>query len=232
MKHTCHTFFLGLLALIFTLQICLAQSEEEVPTLDFRTLGLTRGISSDLFYATRDGFEKLPLSYFRPSSGKTARLAEDGSLPLFREVTDPEEGITYIPHTRVRIPEGSKQILILGAGTDDGLKLNAVKDNISSSNQDWLLINVSPTPMAIQLGDEDQPIRVAPGASVIHQVDLESGKGAAIQVAAFKENNWERVYSRFWPIYDGQRCMVIFLELNGEIKVYNFFEAVHAPDDT
>lgn len=213
-----------------TIQIVSAQTPE-VQTVDFRTLGLTRGVSSDLFFQTAEGYEPLPLRYFRPSSNMTAILAENGSLPIFTKEETLENGIQYVFHGQVAVPGGSGRVLLLGGQSNGRISFNAVSDNLSENDRDWLYINTTNTPIAVQLGEGNSPIGVAPGESIFHRTNVESGKGAAVRVAVFREEGWDRIYSRFWPIYEGQRSMVIFMDYGDQIKVHNFFEAVERPGD-
>jgi hypothetical protein len=218
---TPHLLFL--LILLFGFQSASAQGEAKI---DFRTLGLTRGISSNLFFHNGRAFEELPLAYFRPSREMSGALGEEGQLGLFTKETNEEDEEVFVPYTQIPIPGGSVQILILATHNGNGVSVYAVDDNLSSNDKDWLYINASTTPVAVQLGDGNEPFGVAPGESTFHRANVTSGQGAAIRVAVYKENGWERVYSRFLPIYEGQRSMIIFLQQNGRVTVHNFFEAI------
>ncbi len=231
MKFEMHHFLKRLFVWVCLLPPAFTMSAEdgELPSIEFRTLGLTRGIQTDLYYYTEEGFEKLPMAYFRPSQSMTGTVIEDGNLPLFRQITDPEGEIQYVIDRTVVVANRSSQILLLGAHSEEELTLNAVRDNLSGNHLDWLFINITGMPIAVQLGDQNEPVGVGPGRSVFHKANLEADTGAAIRVAVFKEEGWIPIYSRFWPIYSNQRSMVVFIEVGGEVRVHNFFEAVKRP---
>jgi len=214
--------------------VCAAQpaaaDPTPIPRIEIRTLGLTRGIQTDLYYHNTEGFEKLPLAYYRPSATLRAAVDENGNLPLFSRVTTPEGEIQFLLHSRVAVPAGSRQILILGAQNEERVVMNAVADNLSDSSRDWLFINISQMPVAVELGEGNPLLLVPPSQSVFHEAQVVSGEGASIHVVVYKENAWERVYSRFWPIYSNQRNMVVFLESAGEIQVVNFFEPIRSSE--
>ena len=201
-------------------------SQAEMPRVQFRTLALQRFAKEDVFYKTNTGFAKLPLDYFRPSPKEMAVLLPNGSFPIFEKTETAELGVQYVLKDRIALPAGSRRILILAAQTADKIALKAVADNLSSNGNDWLYINVTRSPIAVQLGDKNKPFPVLPGESVFNRADVVVGEGVPIRVVAKIDDDWEKIYARFWPVYAGQRCMVIFLENEGKIDVFNFFEAV------
>lgn len=220
---------------IFFLLFCssfslFGQKEEQEPAkIEFRTLALDSGLKEKLFFRNEDGYEELSISHYRPSQKQKAMLTLDGKLPFFKKVTNPETGIEYVVTHQVAIPTGSKKFLLLAANLGDRIGFNAIQDNLGSDNDDWLLINASRLPVLIQVGKQNEPIPVSPGRSVFHRVDIESGTGAVIKVAAKEKSGWNRTYSTVWPIYEGQRMLVIFIENNETVEVRNFFESIDEP---
>ncbi len=199
---------------------------EGFKTIRMRTMGLERIPDVGIFYYGKSDFEKLPIANFRPSSSMPVTISVDGILTLLKRVENPEGGYLYNPFVQLRVPSDSRQIILFAAMSGGDVTFKAVADNLSPNARDWLYINTTQTPIAVQLGEDNKPVGVAPGQSVSHRAEVEAGSGAAIRVAAYKEDKWDLVYSRFWPIYENQRSMVIFIEEAGEVKVYNFFEAV------
>ncbi|HAV13082.1 MAG TPA: hypothetical protein DCX06_06270 [Opitutae bacterium] len=191
-----------------------------------RTLGLSNMAETKIYYQTGGSFEVLPITYFRPSASFTASISEDGALPLFTRDIDSEGGYLYNVHSSVSFPADSRQIIVFASSNGEQVGFRAVADNLSSNARDWLYINTTQTPIAVQLGEANKPVALPPGQSVAHKAEVQEGSGAAIRVAVYEESGWKRIYSRFWPIYENQRSMVIFVEQAGKIRVYNLFDAV------
>jgi hypothetical protein len=203
---------------------------EQIQTVRFRTLVLEDATSKQLFFHERNEYTELPLRVMRPSDSYVARLLADGSLPLFERFQGEDGVFEYRLHKRINLPQNSKQVLILAAGSGDDLAFKAISDNLSSSDRDWLYINTSKAMLAVQLGEKNKPVGIKPGASVFHQTNVEYGRGAPVRVAMRENGEWKRVYSRFWPIREGQRMMIIFMERDGELTVHRFSDDAVNPN--
>jgi hypothetical protein len=208
----------------------ISPTPEQIPTVRFRTLGLEGDIGKELFFREAEQYTELPLRFMKTSDSSVARLLADGSLPLFERVESEEGGYQYKLFTRMNLPQNSKRVLILAAGAGERLAFKAIADNLSSSDKDWLYINTSKAMLAVQLGEESKPVGIGPGASVFHRTDLEYGRGAPVRVAMRENGEWKRAYSRFWPIREGQRMIVIFMEREDELVVYRFSDNVERPN--
>lgn len=205
----------------------LSAQEDSVVTVSLRALALVPDLEIDLFVRSDDGFERLVFSHYQPSKALLATSAPGGArLPLYGEVPVEGGGMEYAVSREVALPERSAQVLLLAARRGDEVALVAVKDNLGADERDWLLVNATRRPIAFQLGGETQPQPIPPGESVFYQVEVPTGKGAAVRVAAFMDEGWERFYSTFWPVYEGQRGLIIFMPDGEQIRLINFLEAV------
>lgn len=216
---------LCLITLGLNLHICMGQTQK-VQTIDFRALAMTSGIETQLYYMNGESFEGLTATHYRPSARKTAHCDEEGRLILFEKVINPEGIETYIVKRRVGIPNESRQVLLLLAQSKDSLGIVAVHDNLSTNDKDWLFINLTPSPLLIQLGKENEPFRVSSGQALSYQVKLDTGRGAAVLIAALMEEKWKRVYSTFWPVEHGQRALVICVPDGKKVGVRKFYDSV------
>jgi hypothetical protein len=223
-----------LISLLLALQTTLgshllAQANDggEQASIRFRIMALhTLNDSEDFFYRSREGFEPVRISHFRPSEEMTAMLAPDGQISFFTREEASDGETKYSIMGRSSVPSGSRQILVLAAKVNEQLVMTSVADNLSESDQDWLFINASKMPLAVMLGKGVKPFPIRPGQSVFHQPEVPKGTGARIQVVGKKESGWERVYSTYWPIREGQRGLIIFMSVGDDIRVKNIPEAV------
>lgn len=220
--------FLCFCLLLLGLQDVSAQSTGDA-NIRFRSLAMSAGIEAELYFSNGSQYELLPLSHYRPSRVQTAKRDKDGNLLLFEKVTNDDGAVQYVPKRRVAIPKGSRQVLLIVAELDGRIGVSASNDNLSNNDKDWLFINTTQAPIALQLGENNKPISLPAGGSVSQQVNVETGRGAAVRVAAFEEDSWKKVYSTFWPIYEGQRSLVICVQDGKKIRVRNFFESVTTP---
>lgn len=217
------SFFFSFILLI---QTSLSGQVSGNSDIRFRTLAMESGLEGELYFKNGSNFKLLPLPNSRPSESGVADRDSNGSLLLFKELQNDEGEIEYIPDVSVSIPKGSRQVLILAAKQNDKINAIAVNDNLNANERDWLMINVTDVPLALQLGHGEKPVPIPPGQSVFYEAKVKTGSGAAVKVAAYKEEGWKRVYSTFWPIYEGQRGLIICIQDGDSIRVKYISEKV------
>lgn len=225
-------FLLLALPLMLGTNIFAQTNEDGAPaSVRFRIMALQSSVESDgLFYRSKDGFKPLAFTHYRPTNEMTGMLAPDGRLPFFTREQTPEGETRYAINSFSNVPNGSPQILVLAAMANDQLVMNSVADNKSNSDEDWLFINASTTPLAVMLGKDVEPFPIRAGQSVFHRPQLPTGKGTRIQIAMREQAGWERVYSTYWPIREGQRGLVIIVEVEADIRVKYIPESVVNPN--
>ncbi|HKK17225.1 MAG TPA: hypothetical protein VJ952_00980 [Opitutales bacterium] len=211
-------------ACLLFLGASLSSAESTGKTIQFRALALEKNLNAELYYKDGSDYILLPLSHYRPSTQSTAACDDTGKLLLFEKLETEGGKVVFQQKVKVAVPNLSKQVLLLAGNHDDKTRVIAVEDNLSGDDKDWLFINTTKSPMAFQIGDANKPFPLPPWQSVPKRVQVDSGKGAAIRVAAFQKEEWKRVYSTYWPIYDGQRALVICVTRGNKTQVLNFFD--------
>jgi hypothetical protein len=212
----------GLFALL-TAPLTLSAQVETRP-LQVRTLALDSKPISGFYIATSSGYQELSFSIHQPSAIYSAQTAE--TLPLYKQQTNETGEIEYILFKQLPLPQAGRRILLIGLKSNDAAKFVAIQDNFGEGDsQDWLLVNVSSKALAFQVGNLT-PIPIQPRQSMPLRINSLRAQGATVKVAARFDEGWEKFYSTFWPIYENQRCLVLFVPDGESIHVRNFFETV------
>lgn len=229
------TFLFPMIAVSIAVSPLFGQiADEDLPTSKLRTLALGPEIRPEVYVHSGGEYLELPFSHYQPSSRSFEVQVPGGILTLFREGTDESGAAAFVPFKKVNVPVGTARILLLaGKGQTPGTPLFvAVGDNLrTGDDREWLLINATSFTLAFQLGSETKPIPLSAGKSVPFRIAVQPGGGAAVRVAAYFEDGWDRFYSGFWPVYENQRGLVIFVpDPRKKVRLLNFFESVQAKD--
>lgn len=204
-----------LLAVLFTAAVH-AQPESRFP---LRVMALAEGELPEVYVKAGADYVLLEFSATQPSPTISSSYANP--LPLYKRQKTSAGKDDYTMTARIPLPESRKGILLLGWGTSDKADYLAIADDFTgSSSADWLLINGTTKTLAMQLGKDTQFVKVQPGGATPFRVMAELNKGAAVNIAEPAEGNkWKTFYSTYWPIYPDRRCLVLFLNTGGKIKV-------------
>ena len=193
-----------------------AQPESRFP---LRVMALGEGGLPEIYVKAGADYVLLEFSATQPSV--TIRGTYLNPLPIYKRQQTPAGKEDYIITNRIPLPESGKGVLLLGWGTADKADYLALSDDFSGSGSaDWLLINGTKQTLAMQLGKDTQFVKVPPSGATPFRVMAELNKGAAVNIAEPMEGNkWKTFYSTYWPIYPDRRCLVLFLNTGGKIKV-------------
>lgn len=204
-----------LLGVLFTRGVH-AQPETRFP---LRVMAIAEGELPEVYVKAGADYVLLEFSATQPSV--TVRSTYSNPLPIYKRQKTSAGKDDYIIMNRVPLPESGKGILLLGWGTPDKADYLAISDDFSSSGSaDWLLINGTKQTLALQLGKDTKFVKVPPSGATPFRVMAELNKGAAVNIAEPVEGNkWKTFYSTYWPIYPDRRCLVLFLNTGGKIKV-------------
>ncbi len=166
-----------------------------------------------LYVKTVDAKEPVILTWLTTQPTEPVQVVHDGSLKLYKQVTDPEGKLGFEIASSVKLPGAEKEVLLLAWESEGKIKYIAIKDQFLNANfNDWMAINTSVNPVAILAGDSGKPVRVDAGASIIFQPNIEEGKGVKILAQASREGEVKTFLSSYWPAYEGQRTLIIFYD--------------------
>lgn len=196
-------------------------------TIQLRVLSLVQNLGQEYYFFDGSDYHAPRFSHHRPSrTTLDSVITAEGMLPVFIQ-QDVAGELSHQLVFQLALPKGAKQVLVIAAKTGNQVSMVALADNLSTNYRDWMLINSTATPLVFQFGEGKTLIQVPPGQSVPIQIEADFGTGAAVRIAAFREEGWELIYSTFWPVYEGQRGLIIFMQDGENIRLRNFFEPVN-----
>jgi hypothetical protein len=187
--------------------------------LNLRTLSLGSTNFPQLWAMNGTTPVAIPFSAIQPS--EPLRLDRSDPLRIFKGKLN-EKGLPANPTPAlVKLPTDSS-ILLLGWMVEETPRFFPIPDPFSTSrHDDWLVINTTTRPVAIQIGAKTKPTTVKPSSHSPIRVTAPVNEGAAVIVAIPKEQAWKTIYSTYWPIYPDKRCLVLVVEdgLKTRVKV-------------
>ncbi len=186
-------------------------------SVNIRCMALNNTPVAEVQIQTSEGPVTLEFSSVQPTDPVRAMMANP--LPLYAAGTAPgsKEGP---PPTMVKLPPNSPEILLLAWSSGKETRYLAIKDDFSSSkNDDWLLINTTNAPIAIQVGQDTKAKQVGPGTYEPFKISAPVNEGAAVTAAVLDQKKWRPIYSTYWPIYADQRCIIFFVADGKKIRV-------------
>lgn len=205
------------LALLFSAGFAFSQEEK----VTFRTLALAKFNFPELWVMESGKPVSIAFSKVQPSL--PLKADKSSTLNVFMGPLDETGKPANKTPTSVKLP-ASSSILLLGwmAGEKPGFL--AIDDPYASTMRadEWLVINVTRSEIAIQVGKTVQPIPVSPNSNKSIKVTAPVGKGAATTVAAKQaDGTWKSIYNTYLPIFDKTRGLVVVAQ-NGERIVVNY----------
>lgn len=177
-----------------------------------------------------ESFVSLRSSHVQPSPG--VKVAKANPLPVFIDPALGPEGEKPEPAARVPLPEDASHVLLLHMGNNNGFI--AVEDDIHRADaNDWLFMNFTPSPIAFQVGEKNEPILIPPRSRFSRRVEVDSTRGAPVMAAARVEGEIRTFYSTFWPVRLDRRNLVLFVPVGQDrIQLRRISERIPAPDET
>jgi hypothetical protein len=195
--------------------------------ISIRCMALNNEPMPEMKLMTTDGLVTLDFSPIQPTAAVRARFANP--LPLYGPGSAPGKKDGPPPVT-VKLPADAKEILLLSWISGETTSYLAIKDDFSSSGRDdWLLINTTGTPIAIQVGKETQAKRVGPGAYEPFKIVAPANEGAAVTAAVLRDKKWHPIYETYWPIYADKRNIVLFVADGKKIRVRPVWDQLSPP---
>lgn len=201
-------------SLVFSISCMLAASLcAQDPKVSLRTMQLGGDEINGLYVKMADAREPALMTWLSTQPGEPIQVSHDGSLKLYKQAADPAGKPVFEIAADIKLPVGEKEILLLAWESDGKIKYVAIRDQfLNAEFNDWMAINTSKNPVAILAGNDDKPIRVDAGSSVIFQPKIEEGKGVKVLAQAAREGEVKPFLSSYWPAFKGQRTMIIFYD--------------------
>lgn len=203
-KQTCRCLVLCLLV---------GSAWSQNPTVSLRTLQLGEGNLPESWVVVKDAKEPVKLTWQTSQPTEPLQVLHDGQLKLFRYSLDPTGKAKADDVRAVKLPDGADEVLLLVWPNGDQSRYVAIKDQFLKADfNDWMAINASPNPVAIQAGSKSMPVKVEPGKSVIFKPDIEEGKGVEMIAMAPRKGELKTFLSTYWPAFAGQRTLILFYD--------------------
>lgn len=207
------------LATFLTFALCLAAAAQD--KLIVRTMALSSIETPPLFLATSSD-EKWQTATWpqRQPSRPVETFIQEGVLSLFIMNLNPESKNEYTVAHQIKIPSGSREILLFAWMASGKLQLQPVADDFLGRNHDrWLLINFSSKQIAFRVGDESTPVILKKKTSKLYKINVAEDKPASILgQARIRGDKPKLFYSSYFPVKKGRRTIVIFTDYGDKIR--------------
>jgi hypothetical protein len=145
---------------------------------------------------------------------------------------DAKKKLTNASPTLISMPD-APSVLILGWMSGETPRFLAIPDPYGTAKgDDWLLINSTTTPVALQIGANSKPVVITASSHQAHHITVPSNGGAAVTLADRKNGEWQTFYSTYWPIHPDKRCLILLVQDNDRIRVKQIFDELPGEPET
>jgi len=196
-------------------------------TIEVRGLAIGDKNSSktEKYLQTQGGYQLLPFLNQQPSRSIKAYSGE--SLLLYEKVTTEGELPTYQIAEKVNLPKAAKSVLILTLDANGEESYLAVNDEFLEASYDkWLIINTTSKSVNFRVGADEKPFSIDANDGQICRIKSASSGSASALGQAKWNGNMKTFYSTYWPIREGERSIVIFIEQGNRIRVKKISDAL------
>jgi hypothetical protein len=173
----------------------------------------------------RDGEEikSLRASPIQPSNA--VQVQGRDVLQLFDQPGPNAEGVLPAPVATIQLPEGATHLLLLVLPGEEETKYGVMEDDLHQADaRDWLFLNMTPSAIVFQIGEDTEPIIIQPRSRFAHRVPSEAGGNLPIRAAARHEGEVELFFSTYWPMRPDRRVLVLFAPDGDRIRVRRIME--------
>lgn len=225
-----HQRLLGMLLSFIALFTGMVHGQPE-GRFPLRVMALSESGLPEVYVKAGANYVLLEFSATQPSL--TVQASHANPLPLYRLQETADGRKDYAVISKVTLPESGKGILLLGWGTTEKASYLPISDDFSgASSADWLVINATTKPLAMQLGKGTSFVKLPPSGATPFRVMAELSKGAAVTIAEpLAGDRWKTFYSTYWPIYPDRRCLVLFVNTGDKIKVKKISDIKPPPSE-
>ena len=146
-----------------------------------------------------------------------------------KKLNDKGEEIYVIAET-IKLPAGARGVLVIGWKGKEKFEYLAIKDHFSDAKyNDWLMINTTSKPLAIQVGKKKKPFTLKPKRETVCKIDSPEEVGAAVLGLVKLEGEVKTFYSTYWPIRKGERSILVFVEKGDRIITRKISDSLFKP---
>lgn len=197
-------------------------------SLVVRAFSIFSADNAQLSFWDGEGFVTLRSSHVQPSPAVEVAMANP--LPVFIDPALGPEGEMPEPAAWVDLPEDVRHVLLLQLGNNNGFI--AMEDNIHQADaSDWLFMNFTPSPIAFQVGADNEPILIPPRARFAQRMEIDPSRGAPVMAAARVEGEVRTFYSTYWPVRADRRNLVLFVPAGEDrIQLRRIAERIPPPE--
>ncbi len=215
--------------LLFLLPICVQLLGGTLigQTIGVRTLALDESATEiERYVKTADGYKLLVFLIRHPGELVDTNV-DERNLPIYKKMIQPSEEPSFQVVQQLKLPYGAKSVLILGWSVSGEERYMVVDDKfLDASYNDWLMINTVSKTVGLRIGKDEKPFIIKPNSIQICKVTTPGGKGAAVLGRTKLDDEMETFYSTYWPIREGERSIVIFVEQGERVKVRKISDAL------
>ncbi len=186
---------------------------QEASVVSVRTMQLGGDGMPELFVRVANEKEPVKLSWLTTQPTEPMQVLHDGNLKLLSQAPNAEgKMITQVAKSMV-LPPSSKEVLLLAWNDGSEVKYVMIQDQfLNAKFNDWLVINASVSPVALKVGDDQKPIRVDAGKSLVFSPKIVEGKGVEVIAQTLRKGEMKTFLSSYWPAFAKQRTMIIFYD--------------------
>ncbi len=182
-----------------------------------------------LHFAGAKGMLPLRMSSVQPSP--SVEVAYANPLPVFHNPPPADPQTPYRPDALAPLPNGARRVLLLGSGDAEQTTYRAIPDPIASGeSRDWLLVNTTPSPIVLRIGQESDPVLIPADTQIVYRIPALEHTGAAVSAASNVQGEPQVFFSTYWPIQADKRCIVLFAGDGEKIRVRRITDRVMAAE--
>ncbi len=215
--------------LLFVPYLCGQLAQAQAREIGVRGLALQRGESMPERYVKVKGGHEFV--YFLSSQPvKLIKAIVETELFLYEKKLNDEGEEIYVIAERIKLPSGARGVLVLGWKGKEKFQYLAIKDHFSDAKyNDWLMINTTSKPLAIQVGKKKKPFILKEKRETVCKIDSPEEVGAAVLGRVNIEGEVKTFYSTYWPIRKGERSIVVFVEKGERIITRKISDSLFKP---
>lgn len=200
----------------------IAPISAEDAKVTIRTLAINATTFPEL-WAMGSG-DAVPLVFSATQPSLPLRLDRVAPFTVYSGALDAKKKPTDASPTLIPLPDASS-VLLLGWMREGKPRFLPIPDPFGTAKKDdWLLINSTSTPVAVQIGADSKPVIIKASAHQALRITAPSDGGVAVTFASNKDGEWRKFYSTYWPIHSDKRCLILLVQDETRIQVKQIFD--------